>query len=292
MNKVGFIGLGKMGAPIALKLDNGKNSLFVYDCDRETKVHTEKCKSIRFCNDVAEVARNVDILFTCLPNLKVLRSVLIGHNQDGAIFHLKQDSLCVDLSSSDPLGVVQLAKEICKYKIHFVDAPVSGGIKGAKNGTLTIMVGGPESSFNKAKPFLQIFGKKISHVGSVGSGQALKCLNNLCSATGLLITSECLLVAKKFGIDPEVFVEVINSSTGRNNSTENKLRQFMLSGTFDSGFSLSLMNKDLCSALTLAKEAKTNFSLGVANIGFWEHAGNFLSKDSDHTEIIRWLENQ
>jgi 3-hydroxyisobutyrate dehydrogenase len=292
MNKVGFIGLGKMGAPIALRLDNGKNSLFVYDCDGKTKLRTEKCKSIRFCNDVAEVARNVDILFTCLPNLKMLRSVLIGHNGDGAIFYLKRDSLCVDLSSSDPLGVVQLEKEIRKYKIQFVDAPVSGGIKGAKNGTLTIMVGGLESSFERAKPFLQIFGEKISHVGSVGSGQALKCLNNLCSATGLLITSECLLVAKKFGIDPEVFVEVINSSTGRNNSTENKLRQFMLSGTFDSGFSLSLMNKDLCSALTLAKEAKTNFSLGVANIGFWELAGKFLSKDSDHTEIIKWLENQ
>ena len=292
MHKIGFIGLGNMGTPIALRLNNGQNFLYVYDADGKGKFPEGDFKNIMFCKDLEEVAKNSDILFTCLPDIKDLRSVLLGKNRNGAVFYMGTGSLCVDLGSSDPLGTVELEKRVRMLGIDMLDAPISGGVKSAKTGELTIMVGGSEACFERVKPFLQLFGKKIAHVGKVGSGQALKCLNNLCSATGLLIVSECLLVAQKFGIDPRVFVEVVNASTGRNNSTENKLKQFILSGSFDSGFSLSLMNKDLNSALKLEKKMGKSFPLSMASIDSWEQAERLLKQEADHTEIIRCLEDR
>ena len=170
-----------------------------------------------------------------------------------------------------------------------MDAPISGGVDGAINGSLTVMVGGEETDFNFVKPILKLFGKKILHVGDFGSGQAAKCLNNLCSATGLLIAAECVNVAKSFGIKENLFIDLLNVSTGKNNSTENKIKQFILSKNFDSGFAISLMKKDLASAVKLAVEQNVAVPLGAKSKDFWNDAANFLPSESDHTEIAKWL---
>ena len=287
---IGFIGLGNMGYPITLQLCNRKNNLFVYDKDLLKFKQLKNTDRVICCDSASMVAKKSHVVFTCLPRFENVEHVLFGQNSDGGICDiLKPGSLCVDLSSSDPIQTMILANKLKKKNIRFLDAPISGGVNGAVNGSLTVMVGGDISDFKFIKPILKLFGKKIVHVGGPGSGQVAKCLNNLCSATGLLIAAECVNVAKSFGIDANLFVDVLNASTGRNNSTENKIKQYILSENFDSGFTISLMKKDLASAVKLAVEQNVAVPLGATSKDFWNEAATCLSSDSDHTEISKWL---
>ena len=287
---IGFIGVANMGQHIISRLSNYENNICVYDIDAKKTNSLKNKKTVLVCDTIHDVARNSDILFTCLPSVEVVKSVLIGNDgEPGACHYLKLNSLCVDLSSSNPLVTKTLSEDLKLKSIRFLDAPLSGGVRGAANGTLTVMVGGDTFDFEFVKPLLQLFGAKIVHVGKSGSGQAAKCLNNLCSATGLLIASECLNVAESFGIDPALFIDILNSSTGRNNSTENKMKQFILSKTFESGFDIALMQKDLISALDLASDKKVAMPLGAKCKEFWTEATDFLPGGSDHTEVIKWL---
>ena len=287
---IGFIGLGNMGYPIMLRLCNLEHNLFVYDENLVKFKRLKKTESLICCDNASSVAKKSDVVFTCLPSIENVEYVLLGQkNYKGICNVLKSGSLCVDLSSSDPLKTKILAKKLKKKNIRFLDAPISGGVTGAIDGSLTVMVGGEETDFNFVKPILKLFGKKILHVGDFGSGQAAKCLNNLCSATGLLIAAECVNVAKSFGIEENLFVDILNVSTGRNNSTENKIKQFILSKNFDSGFNISLMKKDLASAVKLAVEQNVTVPLGAKSKDFWNDAANFLPSESDHTEIAKWL---
>ena len=287
---IGFIGLGNMGAPIMLGICNRENNLFVYDQDISKLEQFKKNKRLVCCDNTGAVAENSDVVFTCLPSIENVEQVLLAQNNKKGICDILQPgSLCVDLSSSDPLKTKTLAKKLKKKKIRFLDAPISGGVKGAVNGSLTVMVGGDVVDFDFIKPILESFGNQILHVGGFGSGQAAKCLNNLCSATGLLIAAECVNVAKSFGIEANLFVEVLNASTGRNNSTENKMKQFILSENFDSGFTTSLMKKDLTSAVRLAADQKVAVPLGAKSKECWSDATKFLPSESDHTEIGKWL---
>ena len=287
---IGFIGLGNMGYPIMLQLCNWKNKLFVYDQDLLKFKQLKKTDRITCCDSASMVAKRSDVVFTCLPRIENVEYVLLGKNNDNGICDVLQpESLCVDLSSSDPLQTKILANKLKEKNIRFLDAPISGGVNGAINGSLTVMVGGDISDFDFVKPILELFGKKIVHVGGPGSGQVAKCLNNLCSATGLLIAAECVNVAKSFGIEENLFVDVLNVSTGRNNSTEKKIKQFILSENFDSGFAISLMKKDLASAVKLAVEQNVAVPLGAKSKDFWNDAAHFLPSESDHTEIAKWL---
>ena len=287
---IGFIGLGNMGYPIMLRLCNLEHNLFVYDENLVKFKRLKKTESLICCDNASSVAKKSDVVFTCLPSIENVEYVLLGQkNYKGICNVLKSGSLCVDLSSSDPLKTKILAKKLKKKNIRFLDAPISGGVTGAIDGSLTVMVGGEETDFNFVKPILKLFGKKILHVGDSGSGQAAKCLNNLCSATGLLIAAECVNVAKSLGIEENLFIDLLNVSTGKNNSTENKIKQFILSKNFDSGFAISLMKKDLASAIKLATDQKVSTPLGAKSLDFWNAATNFLPSESDHTEIAKWL---
>mgnify|MGYP001277976156 CR=1 FL=1 len=287
---IGFIGLGNMGYPIMLRLCNLEHNLFVYDENLVKFKQLKKTERVICCDNASSVAKKSDVVFTCLPSIENVEYVLLGQkNYKGICNVLKSGSLCVDLSSSDPLKTKILAKKLKKKNIRFLDAPISGGVTGAIDGSLTVMVGGEETDFNFVKPILKLFGKKILHVGDFGSGQAAKCLNNLCSATGLLIAAECVNVAKSFGIEENLFIDLLNVSTGKNNSTENKIKQFILSKNFDSGFAISLMKKDLASAVKLATDQKVSTPLGAKSLDFWDAAANFLPSESDHTEIAKWL---
>ena len=137
-------------------------------------------------------------------------------------------------------------------------------------------------------PILSLIGGKIIHTGALGSGQACKCLNNLCSATGLLVVAETLSLAEKFGIMPNTFIDVLNNSSGKNNSSENKFLQFILSEKFNSGFRMDLMNKDILTALKLANTFDVDFSLSQASIEKWKKAESELELGCDHTKIAAW----
>jgi 3-hydroxyisobutyrate dehydrogenase len=170
-----------------------------------------------------------------------------------------------------------------------IDAPVSGGVGGAERGSLTIMVGGAGTDVDRVDTLLRTLGSRVLHIGPVGAGHALKALNNLLSATHLLASAEVLEVGTRFGIDPVVLLDAINTSSGRSGSTERKLPDFVLPGRYDSGFGLSLMLKDMRIATGLAQATGAPARLGEAAVALWQDAAQVLAEDADHTEIARWV---
>src|SRR3546814_521503 len=187
-----------------------------------------------------------------------------------------------DVCSSD-LGTLQ------PHGFPVVDAPVSGGVKRALDGTLAIMVGGESEAARRIMPLLAALGGAIFRTGPLGSGHAMKALNNYVSAAGLAAAAEAVIVGSHFGLDPLVIVDVLNASTGRNNSTENKLKQQVLSGEFASGFALGLMAKDLRTAADIARHLGVAAPLADACDRLWTDADAALGADADHTEIFRYL---
>jgi 3-hydroxyisobutyrate dehydrogenase len=198
--------------------------------------------------------------------------------------------MVVDMSSSDPARTRALAARAAAVDVTLIDAPVSGGVAGARAGTLTIMVGGPPEAFDLARPMLAAIGQRVLHAGETGAGHAIKALNNLMSAAHLIVSSEALIAGRRFGLDPAVMLEIINGSSGRSGSTENKWPNYVLTETFDAGFSTRLMVKDLRLALGLERATGTPALVSEAVLAAWEAALGELPGDADHTEIARWLD--
>ena len=287
MSNIGFIGLGNMGFPMAQNLAKEKqHNIYVFDLNIETLKKNLWPENVVPTNDLSELAANSDTVITCLPDISIVQEVYYGNK--GILSDLKEGTLAIDMSSSDPHLTIELGNTLTKMGVDLIDAPVSGGVKKAISGELAILVGGDKPNVEKAMPTLALMGEKIIHTGSLGSGQACKCLNNLCSATGLLVVAEALSLAEKFGVMPDTFIDVLNYSSGKNNSTENKFHQFILSEKFNSGFRMDLMNKDILTALNLANSLKVDFSLSKTSIDKWKRAENELELGCDHTEIAGW----
>jgi 3-hydroxyisobutyrate dehydrogenase len=203
--------------------------------------------------------------------------------------HLAPGTVVIDMSSSAPVGTKALGEELIAAGFGFIDAPVSGGVKRAIDGTLAIMAGGDAGTIDKAEPVLKAMGKSIFRTGPLGSGHAAKALNNYVSAAGLAAAVEAVAIGGRFGIAPDVLVDVLNASTGRNNSTENKLKQFVIPEKFTSGFSLALMAKDIRTADDLAHQIGVAAPLADEVAALWDGALKALGSSADHTEIGRYL---
>ncbi len=169
-----------------------------------------------------------------LPNSQIVTEVVLG---SGLLTTMTRDALLVDMSSSDATETVKLAPVVNDHGVRFLDAPVSGGVPGAEAGTLTIMAGGAEVDLADCRPMLEALGRAIRHVGGIGAGHATKALNNLLAATNLLAGVEALLAAERFGLDPEVLLDVVNQSTGGSWASSRNLPNFIVPETYDSGFS-------------------------------------------------------
>jgi 3-hydroxyisobutyrate dehydrogenase len=202
---------------------------------------------------------------------------------------LAKGALIIDMSSSVPVDTQSLGKDLAARGIGLIDAPVSGGVKRAVDGSLSIMAGGDAALVERAKPVLQAMAKSVFATGPLGSGHAMKALNNYVSAAGLVAACEALLVGRRFGLQPETIIDVLNASTGKNNSTEVKMKQFVISETFASGFSLALMAKDLRIAADLSKLVGLDPSHAETIASLWENAKATLEKNADHTDIYRFI---
>jgi 3-hydroxyisobutyrate dehydrogenase len=235
-------------------------------------------------------AASLDVLITMLPNSAIVENVLLGGGSDGWASRLAKGAVVIDMSSSEPERSRKLGAMLEERGLAYLDAPVSGGVKKAKEGTLAILVGGREEVLAQCQPVLEAMGKSILHIGGAGSGHAAKALNNYVSAAGLAATVEALLVAQRFGIEPDVMTDVLNASSGRSNTSENKVKQFMLSGTFASGFALQLMNKDLKIAHALAQSVGYPMTLGDTVTAVWGEAAQRSTPATDHTEMYRLLD--
>jgi 3-hydroxyisobutyrate dehydrogenase len=193
------------------------------------------------------------------------------------------------MSSSDPARTRILAEQVAAAGVTLIDAPVSGGVSGARAGTLMIMVGGPKEAVERFSPMLATMGKKVVHAGDVGAGHAVKALNNLMSAAHLLASSEALIAGRRFGLDPAVMLEIINGASGRSASTENKWPNYVLTEKYDAGFSIRLMVKDIKLALGIEHATGVPSAASEAVVATWEAALADLPPDADHTAIARWL---
>jgi 3-hydroxyisobutyrate dehydrogenase len=290
---IGFVGIGNMGSPMARNLIRAGWKVTVYDVDAPKMRSFAATDGARTASSLAELGKKSDVVITMLPDGHVVRRVVLGKESgdDCLVKGLAKGATIVDMSSSAPVGTRRLGEELRAYGISLTDAPVSGGVKGAVAGTMSIMIGGDKALAERLDPLLAAMGKRF-YVGSPGAGHAAKVLNNYVSAVGLLAAAEAVRVAEKFGIDPQVLVNVVNASTGRNNSTENKFAQFILNGKFNSGFALGLMAKDLALAMEVAEACNVPAELGHATLDLWKKAEKAVGAAADHTEIARYVNDQ
>ncbi|MFA5520642.1 MAG: NAD(P)-dependent oxidoreductase [Castellaniella sp.] len=279
---IGFIGIGAMGAPMASRLASAGYSLTVCDQNPARVQLLQEKYDVREVATPDKLAEKVDVVITILPNSAIVQEVLFG--SDGMAGKLRAGTTIIEMTSGVPAATVKFHKDLLNQGVTLFDAPVSGGVPRAETGRLTIMVGGTDIMVNPVEPILNVLGN-VTRTGSVGSGHAMKALNNLVSSAGFLIGIEALLIGSSIGINPEVMVDVLNSSTGMNNSTLNKFKQYVLSREFDSGFSLGLMTKDLTIALGIAHENQVNAPFSDLCRNLWAGANALLGSESDHTAV-------
>jgi len=286
---VGFIGIGKMGLPMAKCVVEHGYPLYAYDTSAPALKAIGAVSGVHVAKSLAELASACEVVILMLPDSAVVKSVLYGET-GGLAAHLRKGAVVIDMSSSSPSVTRELGPRLAQAGVDLIDAPVSGGVKRAVDGSLAIMAGGEAAVIARVKPLLLTMGKSVIETGMLGSGHAMKALNNYVSAAGLLAACEALKVGADFGIAPDKIVAVLNASTGKNNSTENKLMQFIVPGAFNSGFSLGLMKKDINIATDLAQSVGAQTLLGEVLLKSWADAEKKLSGAADHTEIYRMLE--
>jgi 3-hydroxyisobutyrate dehydrogenase len=285
---IAFIGLGQMGAPMARNLLKAGYAVGGHDRDASIATRFSDSASFAWCASAADAVRGADLVILMLPDSTIVDHVL-WQGESALSARMTPGALVIDMSSSDPMCSRENAKKLKVLDLGFIDAPVSGGVKKAEAGTLAIMMGGEAASVERARPVLETMGKTLTHVGEAGAGHAVKALNNYVSAAGLLAVCEALAAAEKFGINPHLVNQVFNASTGKNNTTENKVETFMLNGAFNSGFALALMKKDLETANRFIGQVESGAEFSSACLKLWQDADQRLGKGADHTAIYRCI---
>lgn len=271
--RIAYIGLGLMGRLMSANLEKAGHALQTYDLNGSGN-----------CRSPAEAAAGAQILITMVPDGRAVRKAVLA-----ALPGLARGSIVIDMSSSDPDTTRELGKVLARRGVAMLDSPVSGAKAKAKDGTLALMVGGDPKVLKKARPVLLAMGNAIFPTGALGSGHAVKALNNYLGAVGTIAGFEALLIGDAYGLDTKVMVDAINASTGKNSTTERKIPQQVFTGAFASGFLLSLMTKDVGIAAGLAKRTKVPAPYLAATLRIWRDAERKLKPRADHTELYHYL---
>jgi 3-hydroxyisobutyrate dehydrogenase-like beta-hydroxyacid dehydrogenase len=284
---IGFIGVGNMGLPMATRLIDAGHDLIVFDL-RPQALEPLVAKGAKAASSPAGVASQTEIVLASLPRPDIVRAVALGENGVAAGSRRR---IFVDLSTTGPRTARDIAAELEARGVVALDAPVSGGVAGAVNGTLAVMASGPGVAFAEVRPLLEAIGK-VFHVGTEpGLGQTMKLVNNLLSATAIAATSEAMVLGVKAGLDPAIMLDVINAGSGRNTASTDKFPRSVLPRTFKHGFSLSLMCKDLSLCLAEAEGLEVPMWVGNAVKQLWLQAQALGGPDQDFTEIVKMVED-
>lgn len=281
---VAVIGLGNMGVPMGLRLIKAGFEVTGFDVSEPARKKFAAAGG-RTVENVAAAVASAEVVITLLPDGKIVREAVRGLQP-----HLRPAAILVDMSSSDPIGTRALGEEVIATGYAFVDAPVSGGVRRAADGTLAIMVGGDGATIDRIAALLGAMGTQVFRTGALGSGHAMKALNNYVSSAGLIAAVEALLIGRGFGLDPALMTDILNASSGKNNATEVKLRQFIISETFADGFPLRLMAKDVRTADDMAHSLGVATPLADLCAELWETAARTLDEKATHTQVLRYLE--
>ncbi len=284
LRRLGFIGIGNMGWPMAANLLKAGFEVAVADARPGRAAQFAREIGGRAAHDAADAAKGAEAVITILPTSAEVAEVMAAIKPA-----LTPGVLVIEMSSGAPGVTKKLAEEL-GGGVALIDCPVSGGVPRARSGELAILAGGAAADLDRAGPVLRAMGTSIHHCGAVGAGQAMKALNNLVSAGGFLIGVEALLIGRKFGLDPALMVDVLNASTGMNNSTQKKFKQFVLSRRFDAGFGLDLMTKDLSIALEVGRASGTATPFAALCREIWASAAAVLGPGQDHTALARFSE--
>ena len=288
--RVGFVGLGNMGWPMAHLLAP-HFELTVLDARTDVAESFAAEHGVTATTDLAEVGAAGDAVITMLPNGDDVRAVALGGEDGGGLAAgMAAGSVLIDMSSSAPLGTRQLADDLRPHGVALVDAPVSGGVAGARAGSLAIMAGGAPGEVERCRPVLEPLGKAIYVMGGSGTGHAMKALNNYCSAAGLAAACEALLVGDRVGLDPAQMIDVLNASSGRNAATEGKVAQEILNRNFGLGFTVGLMAKDVGIAAGIAEGLGLEAPILAQTRDIWREAETQLGGGADSTAVVRLWE--
>ena len=285
---VGFIGAGNMGWPMAACLVKAGFPVLINDSRREVANNFVQQIGGSAPDSLRQLAAGSDVVVTMLPTSVIVERVLSG-GDDNIFAGMKPGTIIIEMSSGVPSVTQELAGKVAALGGHMIDAPVSGGVPRARTGQLAIMVGGEEAVIDRASDVLAAMGTTLK-TGAVGSGQAMKALNNLVSTGGFLIGIEALLIGQRFGLNASVMTDVLNAATGMNNSTQKKFKQFVLSRTFDAGFTMGLLAKDLSIALQVGRETGTAAPLSALVREMIVAAETRFGANADHTEMAKLCE--
>ncbi len=289
---IGFVGIGNMGAPMVRCLAKHGFKSVIFDVKAETTAPFAREGGLfAVATDLPGLGAAVDVVVTMLPDSSIVRAAVMGSDAaPGLVQGLARGSVIVDMSSSFPPETQRLGKELAERGIGLVDAPVSGGVPKAITGTLAIMAGGENVLIDRVEAIMKAMGT-VYRTGPLGAGHAMKALNNYVSAAGLIATSEALVIGERFGLSPKVMNQILNASTGRNNTTENKVDRYMLSRAFNSGFALALMRKDV----GMARELAVALGISAAELdlvsGILDKAEARLTVGADHTAVYQYVED-
>ena len=303
---IGFVGLGNMGIPMTRRLVAAGHQVRGFDTSAEAMRafadigSSDDGGGVTAVAEIGAVGEGADAVILMLPDSDIVERVVLGRlasepdpatesTGGGLLASLPTGATLIDMSSSDPARTQALAALTAAAGVTLIDAPVSGGVAGARAGTLAVMVGGPAAAFERFKPALGAIGSRVVHAGDTGAGHAVKALNNLMSAANLLVASEALVAGRRFGLDPAIMLEVINAASGRSPATENKWPNFVLTEKYDAGFAMRLMVKDIRLALGIERATGVTALASEAVAAAWEAALADLPPGADHTAIARWL---
>lgn len=273
---------------MARHLADGDFDLVVWNRTRARADAFALAHSARVAETPATAALERAIVITCLPTSAEVAMLLDG--PDGLLAAMPAGSVLLDCTSGDPATSRRIAAQLAERDVHFVDAPVSGGVSGAEAGTLTVMCGGSADAFAIVRPVLETFGRRVVHAGPVGAGHALKAVNNALLALQIWGSAEGLAALAKAGVKPEIALDVINASSGRSNATENLFPERVLTGAFPRTFRAALLDKDVGIAADLARAERVPSPLLQLTAELWRMAHLELGEEADHVEAVRVVE--
>lgn len=282
--KVAVVGVGNMGAPMAACIARAGYAVMVFDSSFE---RAQQVAAAHGCEAAATLADLSDAQFvvTMLPTGQIVSDLYL---RDGLAQHLRRGTIAIDMSSAEPSGTRRLGAALAPYGIALIDAPVSGGVPRAALGTLAIMIGGDDPAvIERARPLLRTMGDRLFDTGGLGTGHAMKALNNFVAAAGFAACAEALIAGERFGLDPGRMVEILNVSTGRNFHTDMVLREHVVGGKYSTGFALGLLAKDVKIAADLTRDLELDSPVVRLVSARFDQAREALGYGADNSEAIK-----
>jgi len=283
---IGFVGVGRMGGPMAGRLLDAGHTLTVFDTSAEA-IAPLKARGATVAGSAEDVASSAEIVMMSLPTPPIVQAVSLG---DKGILRGSKVRTLIDLSTTGPSVAKIVGAAAGERKVAWVDSPVSGGVSGATKGTLAVMVSGPRATFDEIEPLLKVFGKTFFVGEKPGLAQIAKLANNLLAAAALVLSSEAMAMGVKAGLDAKVLIDIINAGSGRNSATQDKFPKAILPGTFDFGFATGLSYKDVRLCIDEAEAMGVPMVAGAAVRQMLAVTQAKFGANSDFTCIAKVLE--